>query len=114
MQTHRQRLQGQGLVLGYRQHFKRARARACDVRLRQVHHMNVVPDCCAISCPIVIPEHLKLWPLTRSHLLHVRHQVVRHSDRVLSDEAAWMRSDRVEVAEDQELPRVIGVGHIVQ
>ena len=75
--------------------------------LREVHHVDVVPDAGAVRRLIVIPENPEVVKLPDRDLGDVWHQVVRDAVRVLADKPALMRANRVEVAEHAQRPAVI-------
>ena len=75
--------------------------------LREIHHVDVVPDAGAIRRLIVIPENPEMVKLPDRDLGDVRHQVVRDAVRVLADKSALMGAYRVEIAEHAERPALI-------
>ena len=70
--------------------------------------VDVVADAGAVGGGIVVPKHGEMWSLAHRHLLDVRHQVVRDPLRVLADLARLVRAHRVEVAQQDDIPRVVG------
>lgn len=69
------------------------------VSLGEVDNVDVVTHACAVRRGPVVAEDLKLAQPPDGHLSHVRHQVVRHTSRVLADQAGRVRAHRVEVTQ---------------
>ena len=83
----------------------------------QVAHVDVVAHAGAVRRRIVAAEHLQVGALAHGHLRDVGHQVVGYAGRVLADQAAGMRADRIEVAQHGDLPRglrgALGSEHVL-
>ena len=73
--------------------------------------MDVVADAGAVRRRVVVAEDRELLEAPDRDLRDVGHQVVRDSGRILAHEAALVRADGVEVAQQQEVPGRIGGGH---
>src|SRR5690606_3316387 len=68
-----------------------------------VHHVQVVAQACAVWGVIVAAKNVDLRQLSHGNLEHVGGQVVRNLRRVLTDAAARVGADRVEVAQRRHL-----------
>jgi hypothetical protein len=51
---------------------------------------------------------VKLLTLSDCHLRHKRHQVVRNAQRVFTDEPAFVRANRIEIAQNTNPPIIVG------
>ena len=71
---------------------------------RQIHHMQIVTHPSAIWRRIVVAKYLQIFPLPRSDLRDVGHQVVRYATGRLANQAALMRPHGVEITQDGNLP----------
>ena len=76
--------------------------------------VDVVADAGAVGGGIVVPEHGEMWSLAHRHLLDVRHQVVRDPLRVLADLARLVRAHRVEVPQQDDVPRRVGLVDVLE
>ena len=74
---------------------------------RQVDHVDVIAHARAVRCGIVVAEHADRSELANRDLRHIGHQVVGDALRVLADKAALVRTDRVEVAQQHDVPLVV-------
>ena len=74
---------------------------------RQVDHVDVIAHARTIRCGIVVAEHADRSELANRDLRHIGHQVVGDALRVLADKAALVRTDRVEVAQQHDIPLVV-------
>ena len=79
-----------------------------DMALGQIHHMDIVPDACAVGGGIVIAKDRQLFQLAHGDLGDEGHQVVGNAGRILADEAGSMGADGVEVAQQNHTPLRIG------
>src|ERR1700735_5441477 len=83
------------------------------MRLRQVHHMDVVTDATAVGRLPVPAIYLQALESPHRYLKHVRQNVARGALRILAQQAACVGADRIEVAQrhDRKLrppaPRVL-------
>src|SRR5690606_35196186 len=78
----------------------------------QVDDVEGVADPGAVTRRVVVAEHPHVRVPAGGDLHDVRHQVVGDAARVLADAAARMGAHRVEVAEEQRLPAVVGGRHV--
>ena len=74
---------------------------------RQVDHVDVIAHARAVRRGIVVAEHADRSELANRDLRHIGHQVVGDALRVLTDKAALVRTDRVEVAQQHDVPLVV-------
>ena len=70
----------------------------------EIHDMDIITDTRAIRCIIIVTEDINLRKLTDRHLCHVRKQVVRDALRILTDQTGLVRTDRVEVTKQDDIP----------
>ena len=70
----------------------------------QVNNMDVIADTSSVRSIVVITENADALEFSDGNLCDIRKQVVRDALRILSDKAALMRSDRVEVAKQDNIP----------
>ena len=76
----------------------------------QVNNMDVIADTSSVRSIVVITENADALEFSDGNLCDIRKQVVRDALRILSDKAALMRSDRVEVTKQDNIPfRICGV-----
>ncbi|ABA48535.1 hypothetical protein BURPS1710b_3148 [Burkholderia pseudomallei 1710b] len=85
-----------------------------DVAAREIDDVDVIAHAGAVGRRVVAAEHAQLLELAHRDLRDVRHQVVRNAGRVLADEAAFVRADRIEVAQRRDAPGRIGGFDIAQ
>ena len=74
----------------------------------KIDDMNEVADSGAIRSVIVVSPNPQLLALSNCHLRPKPQQVVRNAQRVFSDEPAFARANRVEVAQNTDPPIVVG------
>src|ERR1700730_8461044 len=74
----------------------------------KIYDMNEVADSRAIRSIIVVSPNVQLLTLSDCHLRHKRQQIVRNAQRVFTDEPAFMRTNRIEVAQNTNPPTVVG------
>ena len=63
----------------------------------QVNNMDVIADTSSVRSIVVITENADALEFSDGNLCDIRKQVVRDALRILSDKAALMRSDRVDL-----------------
>ena len=73
----------------------------------QIDNVDVVTNSSSIVCLVVVSEHLNMVPSSDGNLRNVGDQIVRNSSRVLSDSSTRMRADRIEVAQERNVPRAV-------
>ena len=85
-----------------------------DVALGQIDNVDVVAHAGSVGRVIVVTEHLNLLELAECNLGDVGGQVCRNALRILADQAGLVGADRVEVAQDDDGPGVVGDVHVAQ
>ena len=80
--------------------------------VRQIHHMDVIAHAGTVGGGIIVAEDAQLVAHARRCLADEGHQVVGDAGGVLADQAALMRADGVEVAQQHHCPLGIGKGYI--
>src|ERR1700742_2916178 len=80
----------------------------------KVDNVNEVADSSAVRSVVVVSPDLQLLLSSNRHLRHKRQQVVRNAGRVFSDEAAFMRANRIEISQDTDPPGGVGFVEILQ
>lgn len=81
---------------------------SCHMAASEVDDMDVVADAGAVVCGVVVTEDSQLWTLADGDLRDVWHKVVGYAVWVFAHEAAGVRSDRVEVAQQDDVPFRVG------
>ena len=81
---------------------------------RQVDDVDVVAHASAVRRRVVVAEHPEFRPAPDRDLADVGHQVVGCSPRIFADQAAAMRTHRVEVTQQGDAPGGIASGEITQ
>ena len=76
--------------------------------------MDVVADTGAIGGGVIVAEHLQLRQFSHRDLGDEGHQIVRDAVRVLADPSAGVRADRVEVAQQGDVPARVRPVQIAQ
>ena len=71
---------------------------------RKIDHMNVVTHARAIRSGIIVAKDLDAFELASGNLRHIRKQVIRNTLRIFADPATFMRTDRIEVAQQHHIP----------
>lgn len=84
----------------------------CQVAIHQVHDVDIVTDAGAIRGVVVIAKYAEEGALTMGDLGDIGHEVVGDAVGALTNEAAGVGPYRVEVAQADEIPLVIGLGHV--
>ena len=79
-----------------------------DVAARKIHDVDIVAHAGAVGRIIVVAEHVQALQPADGRLRDVGHEVVRHAARILADEAARVRTDGVEVAQQHDRPARVG------
>ena len=74
-----------------------------DVGPGEIHHMDVVPDACAIRRGVVISEYCEGGAQAGGCLGEVRDEVVWVAQRKFANLAGWMGTNRIEVAQQCRL-----------
>lgn len=81
---------------------------------RQIDNVNVVAHAGAIRRRVIVAPDLQLLAPADGDLGDEGHQVVRDALRVFADQAAFVRADRVEVAQDADPPGGVGAVEVAQ
>ena len=76
--------------------------------LARTYHVDVVADAGAVHRVVVVPEDAELGATPHCNLADVRYQVVRDALWVLTDPAAGVSADWIEVAQQDDVPFRIG------
>lgn len=79
-----------------------------------IDNMDVVADASAINRVVIVAEYHQFRALAGGDLGNVGHEVVGCSLRVFTNQAAFVRADRIEVAQDHELILRVGPGGILK
>ena len=83
-----------------------------QVAVYQVHNVDVVADTGAIRGVVVIPKYAEVGALAMGNLSDIGHEVVGDAVGALANKTAGVGPYRVEVAQADEVPLVIGLGHV--
>ncbi|CWR95982.1 Uncharacterised protein [Neisseria meningitidis] len=79
-----------------------------DMAFCQIHHMNIVAHSRTIGGWIIAAEYRQLRQPARSHLADIGQKVVGNTVGLFADQAAFVRADRVEIAQQNHAPARIG------
>ena len=71
---------------------------------REIHHMQIIAEACAIWCRVVPAEDAYPFTAPRSNLSDEGEQIVGDPQRVFTNPSAWMSPYGVEVAQAGHLP----------
>ncbi|OLK15386.1 hypothetical protein IXO621_20770, partial [Xanthomonas oryzae pv. oryzae] len=74
----------------------------------KIDDMNEVADAGAIRSIVVISPNVQLLTSPDGHLRHKWQQVVGYAERIFSDKSAFVRANRIEVAQDGDPPVAVG------
>src|ERR1700733_12781733 len=75
-----------------------------DVPLGQIHDMNVITYARSIGRVLSPSENDQAIAPSNRNLGNEWQEIVWHSLRILTDQAAFMRADRIEITKDAEAP----------
>ncbi|MNT09141.1 hypothetical protein D3C72_1439110 [compost metagenome] len=75
-----------------------------QVAVRQVADVDIVAHAGAVRRRVVTAEYHQLFTAPAGHLRHIRHQVVRDTARILANQPAFMRADRIEITQVGNAP----------
>ena len=79
-----------------------------EVPVGEVNHVDVVAQAGAVRGGVVVAEHHQLFAAADGHLGDEGHQVVGDALRVFADPAGRVGAHRVEVAQQGDVPAVVG------
>ena len=80
----------------------------------QIANVDVITNTSTIRSIIVIAEYTQLLSLAYSHLRDIRHQIVWNAIRILTNLTTLMRTDRIEISQQNYIPILICLLHIHQ
>ena len=87
--------------------------RSTDMSSCEIDHMDIIAQTGAVRCRIVIAEDRELLPFSDCNLRDIRHPIVRNALRLLTDHTGGMRTDRIEIAQQNHSERRICFGSIL-
>ena len=70
----------------------------------QIHYMDIVADACTVMSRIIVSKYAQTLQLAHCHLRNIGNQIVGDTLRILSDQAALMSSDWIEIAQQNHVP----------
>ena len=73
----------------------------------QVDYMDVVSHTGSVMCGVIVTKDIQMIKSLYGNLSNIWHQVIGNTIRILSDKAALMGSDRIEVPEKNNIPWVL-------
>ena len=76
----------------------------------KINNVDVVTDTSSIRCVIVISEDVDALKLSNCNLSNIWKQVVRNTLWILTDQAALMSTDWIEVAKQDYIPLWVSSG----
>ena len=80
----------------------------------EVCDMNIVPDARAVQGGKVITPDVEVRTPPTRHLCNKRHQVVGYAPEVFAYQAACMRTEQVEVAQNADAPLRVRAAQVAQ
>ena len=80
----------------------------------QIAYMDIIPHAGAVRSGIIISIYAELFQLPGGHPHDIRHEVIGNSSGIFPDQAALMRSHRVEIPQQGDLPGGVGKSQILQ
>ena len=78
------------------------------VTIGKIDDVNVIAHTGAIDGGVVVAEHVQMLAAADCNLSDKWHQVVGNTRRILTDTPGFMRTHGVEVAQQSDIPAVIG------
>lgn len=69
--------------------------------------VNVITNACAVKRGVISSKNTQTCTLPKRHLVHVRHEGITNTQRVLTNPARRVRTHRVEVAQQHDAPAAI-------
>src|SRR5205823_1602179 len=85
-----------------------------NVTLRKIDHMNIVSHTRAVVSRIIISKHVDVRPPTTRDTRHHGSKIVRRTAWRFTDLPRWVRTCRIEVAQEREPPLGIAGGDVLQ
>ena len=70
----------------------------------KIYYMDIIAHACSVRCVIIITEYTETFQFADSYLCDIRHQIVRDTFRILTDQSALVCSDRVEISQEDNVP----------
>ena len=86
----------------------------CYVSACQVNNVDIVAYASTVVCVVVVTEYAQFSTLAYGCLCDVGHQVVGDTVGILADGTALVSTDGVEVAEQNDVPFVVGLLYVHQ
>ena len=85
-----------------------------DMTFDQIDDMDEVPHAGSVHRLIVRAEHVQIGPLACGDLRHKRHQISGHAAGILTDNAALMGADGVEITQAGHAKLRIGAAQVLK
>ena len=82
--------------------------------LCQINDMDVVTHARAVVRGVVVTPDIEIFAPPHSHLRHIGHQVVGNALWVFADQAAFVRTNGIEIAQYGNTPVWLSAIHIPQ
>ena len=70
----------------------------------KVNDMNVVSDAGSVRSVVIVTKNTQLFQLADCNLCDVRHQIVRNTIGIFTDQTALVSTDRVEITQQNNVP----------
>ena len=83
-----------------------------DMPISQIADMDIVTHTCPINCRVIIAPNIQVLALASRHLRHVRHKIIGQSLRGFTNQARFMCTHRIKVAQASNPPLRISLIHI--
>ena len=83
-----------------------------DMSDSQIDDVDIVADTCAVGSVIIISVDVYERQPAGCDLCDIGQEIVRYALRIFSDQAAFMRADRVEIAKQHDVPGIVALPDI--
>ena len=70
----------------------------------KVNDMDVISDAGSVRSIVIVAKNTQLFQLANCNLCDVRHQIVRNTVWILTDQTALVSTDRVEITQQNNVP----------
>ena len=80
----------------------------------QVDDMHIIAHAGAVGGIVIVAEHRQFGQPARGDATDEGHQIIGDAVRILADQRAVVRTDRVEISQHADAPAGIGGGDVAQ
>ena len=72
--------------------------------ISKIHNMDIITNPCPIWRSVIVPKNIYGGQLTRCNFYYIRHQVIRYSFRILTDQSRLVRTYWIKVPQQCYTP----------